>query len=99
VTLTVAALLTRHRWAPLHGCPGRFVLRGAPPRLAVEELVGPGVAVQSHRVPGANDEVLVAALSDGGLISYRRADGTHVHTLNTPEGLARKLAQLGIPVP
>jgi hypothetical protein len=96
---TVAELLERYRWALLRGCPGRYVLRGAPPDLVPAALVGDEVAVQSHRVPGAGDEVLVARLLDGGLISYRRADGTHVHTLNTPEGLARKLAQLGIPLP
>jgi hypothetical protein len=49
-----------------------------------------------HRVPGARDPVIVARFEDGGLISYLRADGTYVHTLNTCEGLERKLAQLGI---
>jgi hypothetical protein len=42
----------------------------------------------------------VAALRDGGgLISYARGDGSYLHTLNTPDGFARKLRQLGIPVP
>jgi hypothetical protein len=30
------------------------------------------------------------------VISYARHDGTHVHTLNTSHGFARKLAPLGI---
>jgi hypothetical protein len=47
-------------------------------------------------VAGSRDPVLVARFADGGLISYRRADGTYVHTLNTREGLERKLAQLGL---
>jgi len=40
--------------------------------------------------------VLVASFAGGGLISYRHANGRFTHTLNTPEGLARKLLQLGI---
>ncbi len=33
-------------------------------------------------------------LDDGAILSYRKSDGRYVHTLNTFEGLARKLAQL-----
>jgi len=40
--------------------------------------------------------VIVTPLEDGGLISYRKADGRFLHTLNTREGLDRKLRQLGI---
>jgi hypothetical protein len=58
--------------------------------------VAPDVSIVEHRVAGARDPVFVARFADGGLISYRRADGTYVHTLNTREGLERKLAQLGI---
>jgi len=50
-------------------------------------------------VEKARDTVLVAPLDRGGVISYQRADGSFVHTLNTPEGFARKLAQLGIILP
>jgi hypothetical protein len=64
-------------------------------RLTPQSLA-PDVAIVEHRVAGARDPVLVARFEDGGLISYRRADGTYVHTLNTREGLERKLAQLGI---
>ena len=42
------------------------------------------------------DPVIVTPFDDGGLISYRKADGTFLHTLNTREGLERKLRQLGI---
>jgi hypothetical protein len=45
------------------------------------------------------DAVLVAKFPDGGLISYMREDDTVMHTLNTPDGLARKLRQLGIAHP
>jgi hypothetical protein len=63
--------------------------------LPFAELVGREPLV--FRVAGAPDEVLVARLDDGaGVISYRRADGTLLHTLGTAAGFARKLAQLGI---
>jgi hypothetical protein len=60
------------------------------------DLVGPGAPVRIFDVDTAPDPVHVAALRDGGLISYRRADGRFVHTLNTPDGFQRKLDQLGI---
>jgi hypothetical protein len=41
--------------------------------------------------------VLVVVCEGGGLISYRKPDGSYVHTLNTKEGLNRKLDQLGLP--
>ena len=49
-----------------------------------------------YRVEAAKDAVLVVELDDGGLISYHRADGSFLHTLNTTEGFRRKLTQLGI---
>jgi hypothetical protein len=54
------------------------------------------VQVTEHLVAAAKDPVIVAPLADGGLISYRKADGTYVHTLNSREGFERKLRQLGI---
>lgn len=53
-------------------------------------------AVERARSPAARDEVLVLPLVDGGLISYRRADGAHVHTLGDRAGFLRKLEQLGL---
>jgi hypothetical protein len=92
-------LLRRWGGEPIPNCPGRFVLRGAPASLPPHELLGPDASVANYRVPGARDAVLVARFGDGGLISYRRSDGTYLHTLNTPEGLTRKLSQLGIDSP
>jgi|GEM_PF-23153 len=89
-------LEARWRWEPIPGCPGRSVLRGAPRALTPHDVLGQATLVRAFRVEAAPDEVLVAQLPDGGLISFRRDDGSHVHTLNTPEGFARKLAQLGI---
>jgi hypothetical protein len=56
----------------------------------------PDAKAEQFRIAAARDAVVVVRLSDGGLISYSRADGTYVHTLNTADGFARKLAQLGI---
>ena len=44
----------------------------------------------------ARDPILVVPLHDGGLLSYAHSDGSFVHTLNTRDGFARKLSQLGI---
>ena len=97
LTTTYAALLDGAEWRPLPGCPGRHVLQGCPVATPPEDLLGGGVPVEEHRVAGATDPVLVARVPGGGLISYRNADGRFVHTLNDEGGLARKLAQLGIP--
>jgi hypothetical protein len=61
-----------------------------------DEIV-PGAAGGSEHVSvSAQDPVIVTPLEDGGLISYRKADGMFLHTLNTREGFERKLRQLGI---
>ena len=61
-----------------------------------EEIVGEAVDVGVYRVDAARDIVLVVRLDQGGLISYKKQDGSFIHTLNTPEGFQRKLRQLGI---
>ena len=76
-------------------CPGRFVLSTGPSRVAPESLAPDGARTE-HLVAGAADPVVVIRFADGGVISYRRPDGTYVHTLNTRDGLHRKLAQLGL---
>jgi hypothetical protein len=83
-------------WHPISNCPGRYVLRGSG-SLSVEAIAGE-IEVTEYRTDAAKDPVLVAALDGGGIISYRRQDGALVHTLNTEEGFARKLKQLGIEV-
>lgn len=92
---TYTSLLAAAPWRPLPSCPGRSVWP-APSASTPTELVGSGVPVRIFRVDSARDPVYVATLDDGGLISYRHADGRFIHTLNTPDGLARKLDQLGI---
>ncbi len=92
---TYASLVAAGPWRALRYCPGRSVWQG-PSGLTPPDLVGADVPVQVFRVTGAPDPVHVVALADGGLISYARPDGSFVHTLNTPEGFARKLEDLGI---
>jgi len=61
--------------------------------------MGCAVEVTAHRLAGARDEVLVAILPDGsGLISYRRTDGSVLHTLGTRDAMRRKLGTLGLVV-
>ena len=92
---TYAELLAAGPWQEIPSCPGRLVWRGTRDR-AITDSIGPDAPVQIFRVAAARDPVHVVSLDDGGLISYRQPDGGFVHTLNTPEGFARKLAQLGI---
>ena len=94
--VTFAALIDRWAWRPIPNCPGRYVLAAGPVAAPPEEIV-PGASGGSEHVSvTARDPVIVTPFEDGGLISYRKADGTFLHTLNTREGLDRKLLQLGI---
>lgn len=92
---TCAEVLVVGPWRELPGCPGRLVWRGDR-SMTPEDLAGPDAVVEVFTVDAARDPVHVAALPDGGLISYRQPDGTWVHTLNSVEGFERKLAQLGV---
>lgn len=90
-------LFRERNWKPIRNCPGRYVLREARGTLSPAEILGEALTVSEHRVAAAQDTVLVLKLeTGGGLISYRRANGSLLHTLNTPEGFERKLLQLGI---
>ena len=89
-------LAAAHAWRPIPGCPGRLVLRGGASALDPASFVGGAPVGPERRVAGARDPVVVVPLSEGGLISYRHADGTWTHTLGDEEGFRRKLAQLGL---
>jgi hypothetical protein len=91
-----ADLWNAWQWRSIRNCPGRFTLAIDERRLPMSELVG-GEQIQLHRVSAARDPVLIAQLSDGGVISYAHPDGTYMHTLNARAGFERKLRQLGIP--
>ena len=94
--MTVDEIKSQWAWRPIPRCPGRFLLLANASSIAPGDLLASTAEVTEHRVPAAVDPVLVAPLDDGGLISYRKPNGTYVHTLNTPDGFARKLQQLGI---
>lgn len=94
--MTFDQLLSQWTWKPIRGCPGRFVLTNAPDRLEPRDLVGEQVALSEFQVAAARDTVVIARLERGGLISYRRNNGTYVHTVNTADGFSRKLQQLNI---
>ncbi len=64
--------------------------------MPLDSLLGSDCHAQAFTSEAAKDRVLVVPLEDGGLISYARADGRMVHTLNTAEGFGRKLSQLRI---
>jgi hypothetical protein len=75
------------------------VLKRLGRHLAPAELLGEAVEVLEYRVSTATDSILLVPFAGGGLISYRKPDGSYVHTLNTNEGLARRLQRFGIPWP
>lgn len=94
--MTFEQMRERHDWIPIRDCPGRFVVRGESGTLSLAELCGMDSGLRSYRSEKARDEIWIARLEGGGMLSYRRADGTWLHTLNTEEGLKRKVAQLGL---
>ena len=89
-------LMNRWNWKPIRNCPGRFLLDDATHSLTLSELLGENIEVSEFSVDAAKDIVLVARIHQGGIISYKKGDGTFIHTLNTLEGFQRKLRQLGI---
>ena len=94
--MTFDELFGRRDWRQIRNCPGRYVLRAARTGLSQREVLGRDAEAAEYEVAAAKDRVLVVAFEGGGLISYRRGDGSLVHTLNTAEGFERKLRQLGI---
>lgn len=96
--MTFNELKRRWRWRPIGNCPGRFVLCRHQEEYATsfDELVKEHGGGKAYGTVHTQDAVRVIELADGGLISYYRPDGSIVHTLNTPEGFARKLKQLQI---
>ena len=89
-------LKSRWNWSPIRNCPGRFIWRESDKNVSPETVVGDGIVLNEFQTEKAKDSVIVGRIFDGGLISYRRKDGTYLHTLNTVDGFERKLAQLEI---
>lgn len=88
-------LKNRWQWHPIRNCPGRFVLKSEE-NLSLEDLFCIEIKTQEFVSEKAKDRIVVVKFVDGGLISYKREDGSFLHTLNTEEGFERKLLQLGI---
>jgi hypothetical protein len=96
--MTFDLLKSSHEWKAIRNCPGRFVLTDKPPAFGITDLLGSGIDVMRFHSPKAKDVVCVMPLDNGGIISYERASGTWLHTLNTEEGFKRKLDQLEISI-
>jgi len=95
--ISFAELWNRYDWRPIRNCPGRYVLKGST-KLIPEDFSDIEREAREFIVTTVQDPVLVTRLEGGGLISYCKKDGNNVHTLNTEEGFARKLEQLGIQI-
>jgi hypothetical protein len=93
---TFEDIMTAYTWREIANCPGRYIARDIPPRATVSELLGCAVPENPMQLKTARDLVIVTPLENGGLISYRRQDGTYLHTLNTEDGFKRKLTNLGV---
>lgn len=97
--MTFEDLWTKYTWQPIRNCPGRYICTDCPPDLSTQALLGANSRLYEFSVEKARDRVVIARLDSGGVISYKRTDGTYLHTLNDPDGFARKLDQLGIVLP
>jgi hypothetical protein len=96
---TFDAISKEHRCEDIPNCPGRSVIRDLPGSTTVQDLLGADANHKEFKSEVCRDAVLVIRLPDqGGIITYKRSNGTYHHTLNTPSGLERKLKQLGIPI-
>jgi len=96
--ITFDQLANRWKLRPIRNCPGRFIIQSLPADMTLREMLGSETEIQTFKVSSAKDTVLVAQVAGGGMISYQRADGTHLHTLNTADGFERKLHDLGIAI-
>jgi hypothetical protein len=79
----------------MRGCPGRYVLAGGPVASSPQDLFG-DLGFREARSERAPDRVFVAAVREGGIISYARGNRTFIHTLGDRAGFARKLHALGL---
>ena len=90
-------------WRPIPKCDGRYVCREH--RLSVLSLAAlcnnlnfvaasPVLRCREHTATTDAADV-VRFYGGGGIISYVKSGGAHVHTLNTESGLCRKLIGMG----
>ena len=96
MNITFEKLKPLFHWVPIRNCPGRFVLDIDDQNLSMPDILECEMEIKQFQTAKARDMVLAAVLQDGGIISYKRKNGTYLHTLNTLEGFKRKLHDLGI---
>lgn len=97
--MTFKDLFQKWPWRQIKNCPGRYVLPFGKDNPSMAELVGNEADVFEFQVDTARDIVVISKIKDGGIISYKKPDGSLLHTLNSPTGFNRKLKQLGIRIP
>ena len=87
-------LFSKYKWQEIKNCSGRYKLlqKG----ISLEDLLGSSYVEKVFESEKARDLVVVEQIEGGGILSYKKADGSYLHTLNNIEGLNRKLADLGI---
>jgi hypothetical protein len=89
-------LIARWNFQPIRDCPGRYVLRGESRHLTPADILGSELRVLEYQSATTQDRVLVTEVDGGALMTFAKLDGTFVHTLNTLEGLQRRLRRFGI---
>lgn len=88
-------LFIAYKWKPIYGCPGRYILKEKH-HYTIKELTHGRTDITILSTNKAPDIVCVVILIDGGIISYKKDDGSFVHTLNNTSGFIRKLEKLEI---
>lgn len=94
--MNLEQIKSKWNWSPIRNCPGRLVWRENDKNVSPEEVAGAETELREFQTEKAKDTVIAGRFIDGGLISYRKEDGTILHTLNTVDGFERKLKQLEI---
>jgi len=91
---SIHQLLLRYNCREIENCPGRYIVKNVSNNLSLSELLSEDVEISYHKTPRARDRVAIVELEDGGVISYIRANGTILHTLNNKSGFSRKIHDL-----
>ncbi len=94
--ITFEKMISEWKWRPIYNCPGRFKLNNVDTTISIDDLLGFEMEVKQFQTSKAMDMVLIVPFSDGGIISYKREDGSYIHTLNNEDGFKRKLSDLNI---